>query len=418
MRPLTDELLSAIRHALVLGLDAPGALDPLRGLAEPVRSAGLGALADSIEAICNMQGMDESAYHRMLNELVRLWEVSKRIALRTQPVYRVPESAADALRSTGSPWLVLDPAPADLWTALLEGSAPLVLTVPFLQAEIEQWQPSEPLWPILLGLSHNALTRTAGDRLRQLADQAVPLLLRLIQARNLMVRIRAWEILLDLYEERAVSLETIVPHISECPLSLILVRRLDALRMPLPAPESGSSSKRPTDSSGKGGSISEKERSQAYRKLTDLLCEPNWNRALLNNILRQYHFHLMLLPDDDPVIRSLIEGVDVLERSPRGRADSLALIPHPRITQLLLDMPDLEPESLAIHIDVTKDYRLIPRLLKNPGGLKSDALRRVIGIGDNIFIPMMRRADSRIPDHFGEVTRYLKGTRREDAGRK
>ncbi len=438
--PLIDQLRSAIRHALVLGLETPGALDPLTRLAEPLRAAGLTALGERIEEIRHLQGADESVYVRMMNELVRLWQVSQQILLRVQPVYRLPETVLKAPHSTDGGWLVLEPAPESPWVALLEGSAPLIVTVPRIQAEIERWQPGEPFQPILIGLSHSALTQIAGRRLHQLGAQAVPILLRLIRFRNQMVSIRAWEVLLDLYEEGLVSPEEITPHIDQCPLAMGLVRRLSHLNLPLPSPKARATPSRPSPAGIRGwvqrlrSDTPVPEEVTIRNALTETL-QKGLSRSSLQEIVRRYGFYLMLLSEDDPLIGRLIDEIEALARSHTSRMNLLACVPHPRITHLLLNQPSADPWSLATHIEATLDYRLIPQLLKyrpapSPSvlisvpepehfpGLEFDVFLKVIRVGDSLLIPLVWRDAPKELHHFGEVARYLAEAWRNETDKK
>ncbi len=432
--PLIDELRSALQHAMVLGLDTPGALDPLIALAEPLRATGLTALAERIEEIRRLHGADESSYFRIMNELVRLWVVSRQMLLRVQPVHCLSEGAPEALQPAGGGWLVLDPEPKSPWVALLEGSAPLIITAPRLRAEIERWQPSESLHPIVIGLSHGVLTRSAGKRLRELGDQALPVLLRLIRFRNQMVRIRAWEILLDLYEAGVVSSDRIRRHVSRSPLAMRLVRRLAHLNLLTMPFESHAGSPGPSSEGDQasahrpGEDVLLPESTAVYKELTEILGS-GLSRSRWQGIVRRHRLFLMLLPEDDPLIGRLIDEVEALDRSAGGRTNLLAGVPHPRITRLLLEQPVVDPESLAIHIEVTLDYSLIPWLLKyqpmrsmstsweyriffhgqlkNLMGLGSDVLSRVTGLGDSLLIPLIWRDMPDQLNRFGEVAHYL-----------
>lgn len=419
--PLIDELRSALQHALVLGLDTPGALDPLLALAEPLRAAGLTALAERIEEIRRLHGADEPSCFRIMNELVRLWVVSRQMLLRAQPVHRLPEGAPEALPPADGGWWVLDPEPESPWVALLEGSAPLIITVPRLRAEIERWQPSDPLHPIVIGLSHGVLTRIAGERLRGLGAQAVPVLLRLIRFRNQMVRIRAWEILLDLYEAGAVSADPIRRHVGRAPRAMRLVRRLAHLNLfPMPSEPHAGSDQAPADGPEEGALLP--EGTAVHRELAEILGS-GLSRSRWQEIVRRHRLFLMLLPEDDPLIGRLIDEVEALDRSAEGRMNLLAGVPHPRITRLLLEQPVLDPKSLAIHIEATLDYPLIPQLLKyrlvlsasapweyrskDLTDLDFDVLSKVTDLGDSLLIPLIWRDWPDQLKQFGEVARYL-----------
>ncbi len=383
MHPIAQELRSAIRHALALGLDTPGALEPLIQLAEPARALGWEALAERIEAVrdTNLAHEDEQAF--VMNELVRLWEVSRQIGLRTMPLHRLPETSVSHRPSPGA-WLNLDPVPEELWLAFLEGHAPLIVTVPLVRHQIERWEPDEPLDPILIGLSHSITTQAAGERLQALGISALPFLTRMLGARNMMIRIRAWEILLRLHEEGIVPSRRIESHLKKCPPSMPLLRWLKVLGMSpsLPTPE------------------------VPLETFISARCAEGWSRSSFRELLRLYRFDLMQLPEDSPLIEEVVTQIHHTGHALERRMELLARLPHPRVTQLLRSIPDLDPHLWALHIEATMDYRLIPRLLKYaaPG---DDAIRRAAELGDSLLLPFLRAVDERALQPFGEVARYL-----------
>lgn len=381
MRALIEDLQAALREAFAMGLDTPSALDRLGALAEPLRSVGLETLAQSIEAILNATPGDESEYASIMNELVRLWEVCEQVLLRTHPIRAMPHMP----ESRG--WLSLDAAPDEPLSALLTGAAPLTALMPALEEQIKRWKWGDSLTPMRLMLGHSALTQQVGARLREHHTQFLQSLRLLASNTTPLQRIRLAELVMDLYEEG--QIHTLQPYIKRLPDSMPLIRRAMQLGVALPE--------------FRGRSHDTLEDSE----LLDSLQKQGLTRQEFSELMRRYAHEIMRLPDDSPILAWLLESLESLARSVRDRLELIARVPHPRATERLLNSPHLTPRALELHIEATRDYRLVPLLFHF--GSRSPLLPWgvVNALGDALFFPIVLNLHPEALSRYAEYANYL-----------
>ncbi len=380
MHPLFHELKSAIQHALVVGLSQPSALDRLRAQVEPLRALELDPIAQLIEAVSERNLTDEVERAQALNELTRLWELCRQMQVHLQPEYLLSNLSSPTVSEDG--WLVLDEVNPS-WIALLEGTESAWKLVPALKTEIRLWTPEQPIQPILLGLSHGALTRYTGRRLLQLAREAVPTVISLMKASNRMVRVRAWEIALQMVEQGFLELENLHSLLKYCPPALPVVPKLIQL---------GISYQAILEPERKQGLL-QKVKSVVMGSALDEFASLIHDRPV--NALEYWNQHrqeltlaIMGLSEGHPYLHLIIGWAT----QQGGR--TIAQIAHPTVTQMLLQKVPPSATLLADHLKQTLHYPLLDYLLAHSEGYTSSLLRAYAHMGDTRTLPMAIRDGS------------------------
>lgn len=381
MRALIEDLQSALQSALVLGLDTPDAMERLSALIEPLRSVGLKVLAQAVERIVQANPTDDAMYATCLNEMARLWELAEQVMLRTHPIVSLPA----VLPQRG--WLLLDTPPEDPLLALLEGSVPVSALLPLLKAQIDRWTPDDSKQWMRLVLGHGATTRQAGERLCALGKDIVPILRDLHAHTTPLQRIRLAEVVLELYAANCISAPS--SYLKRVPESLPLVRRAREMGLEIGDP-------------------------QAYNP--EALIHSDWVQSLqksgltrqsFNELVRRYAPQIMRLPDESPLLEWLFGSLASLAGSSRDLLELIARVPHPRATAHLLESPHCTPRAWELHIEATRDYRLVPQLMAI-GDLDRVPIWGVVNsLADAILFPIVLERHQRLWQRYAEYALYV-----------
>lgn len=379
MESALETLQRAIQHALALGLRRAGGLEPLRDALHALHPyTALAPLADAVQTLLET---DDTGAH--LNLLTRLYYTSELLLMHLKAHQMPLLPAAEVLQEPTR--RVAAPAHDDPFAQLFRGEASLLQVLPTIHAQLEAWQPDQPLLPMQLALSHYAIAPIALERLRTLGADALETVIKLASSKSPVVRLRACELLLEHDAPRATAaLRSALP---KAPRALPLLQKLrarpnlHALLLPEGAP--------PLE--------------QVLPLLTD--------RRLLQQLLRQSEAQIMLLPPNAPVLDALLQTVRQLAHHEADYWQLLARVPHERITQTLLANPAWLRALCYEHFIATLDYRLIPILRSVHAQLWRDQMQQISRrLPDAAFLPDALHAYPELVGRFGEPAAIARHT--------
>lgn len=379
MESALETLQRAIQHALALGLRRAGGLEPLREALHALRPhTALAPLADAVQSLLET---DDTGAH--LNTLTRLDYTGEQLLMHLKARQMPTLPAAEVLQEPTR--RVAAPVHDDPFTPLFRGEASLLQVLPTIHAQLEAWQPDQPLLPLQLALAHYATAPIALERLRTLGADALETVIQLASSKSPVVRLRACELLLEHDAPRATAaLRSALP---KAPRALPLLQKLrarpdlHALVVPEGAP--------PLE--------------QVLPLLTD--------RRLLQQLLRQSEAQIMLLPPNAPVLDALLQTVRKLAHHEADYWQLLARVPHERITQTLLANPAWLRALCYEHFIATLDYRLIPILRSVHAHLWRDQMQQISRrLPDAAFLPDALHTYPELVGRFGEPATLARHT--------
>ncbi len=375
MREALEQLQQAIQHALVLGLNRSGGLEPLRDAQRALqRYDALEPLLETLQAV-----LDAPDTRTQLNALTRLHYACGQCLARLQ-VYALPQIseplAQEPTRQVAAP---ADPTP---FMRLFRGEASLLEVLPAIREQVWQWQVGQPLLPLQLALAHSGTAYLAIERLQSLGEAALPVIIQLTGSKSAMARLRACELLLDYTEPTATAaLRGALPRAPRAlPLFVKLRRRPDlhSIFVNDDAPP-----------------------------LSAWLDTP-MRRELFLQMLGRASVRIMLEPTHSPVIAQLIEKALQVARNEYEWMRLLVKIPHEQATQRILN--NREGITLWIqHLSETLDYRLTPIVLSIYPQFHMHELRLLNQLGDAAFLPWVIQAEQKDTRYYGEAASILQG---------
>ncbi len=374
MQTVLEQLHESIQHALALGLSRAGGLEPLRDALAAIKPyESLAPLAESLQRV-----LGTSDPRVQLNELARLHYACEqclaRLHTRSLPA-RDAGLISEPTRQTAAPAL------AEPFVALFRGEASLLETLPAIYQIVEAWQPNEPLLPLQLTLAHSGTAPIAIQKLQAIGQDALPVLIRLVNSKSPMTRLRACELLLGVSEPKATAaLRAALPKASRAlPLFQKLRSRPD-LQTLFVAPDAP--------------------------KLEQWLAALH-DRQQLRQMLQRTDAQIMLLPPDAPVIHALLAKIRELTRAELDYWRTVALIPHEQITRLLLAENWFNIVGFE-HFLATLDYRLTPLILSTNTRFWGSELNQLARLGDAAFLPYVLFENHNSLRRYGEPAEILK----------
>lgn len=377
MESALETLQRAILHTLALGLRRAGGLEPLREAMHALRPhTALAPLADAVQTVLET---DDTGAH--LNTLTRLYYTTEQLLMhlkaRQMPMRHAAEVLLEPTRRVAAP--VHD----DPFAQLFRGEASLLQVLPAIHAQLEEWQPEQPLLPLQLALSHYATAPIACERLRTLGTDALETLIKLASSKSPVVRLRACELLLEHNAPRATA--ALRGALPKAPRALPLFQKLRA---------------RPDLHT-----LVVSEGAPPFEQVLPLLTD----RRLLQQALRQSGAQIMLLRPDAPALTALMRTARELAHHEPDYWHLLARMPHERITQTLLADPAWLRALCYEHFIATLDYRLIPILRSVHAQFWRDQMQQISrSLPDAAFLPDALHAYPDFVGRFGEAATIVR----------
>lgn len=376
MQAALEILQQAIQHALALGLGRAGGLEPLRDALRALQPYdALAPLTESLQRV-----LETNDTRIQLNELTRLYYACDQ-ALARLHAYMLPTRAQDLLteptRQTAAPALE-DTEP---FAALFRGDISLAQAMPVIYERIARWQIGDSILPLQLTLAHSSIAHIAIEKLQSLGSDSLPLLIRLAGSKNPLTRLRACELLLEHSDPKATA--ALRHALTQAPRALPLFQKLRSR-------------------SDLHGIFLGKNAPTLEQSLAAVQ-----TREQLRQMLQHAATQIMLQPPDAPAIHSLFEKLREFARYESDYLGMVAVIPHERATQYLLNQNRFSGVSFQ-HLITTLDYRLTPMVLSHSTRFWDSDLNKLARLCDAAFLPHVLLAKHNSLRRYGEPAEILK----------
>lgn len=378
MQQALESLQRAIQHALALGLNRAGGLEPLLDALRALQPHdALAPLAECLQA-----ALTTDDARAQLNALTRLHYACRRLLEQLEAQHLLHQNA-DAAPPSGTENPQAARHELEPFARLFRGEAALIETLPAIRAQVEAWLPDQPPRALLLTLAHCSTARLAQDRLRTLGDDALPALIQLANSKSPIVRLRACELLLEHSTLKATAaLRAALPRV---PRALPLFQKLRARPDLQP--------------------LFVKEDAPSVEQWLSAFSD----RRQVPQMLQKTETQLMLLPTGAPVLDALLEKIRALAANELDLWRMCVRVPHEQITQMLFRQPQWLRSLCYEHFLATLDERLIPILLSVYPQFWSEQMRQLTRFPDAAFLPYAVRGHPSLLPRFGEPAELIQG---------